>query len=184
MMESRLNQELSSFFQDHPIEVQFKKIEHIRNSPENYTPELSSALKSEIIHKLSPSGIKSNAVFTSVSHTRKNEETWLVVAGSIQRIGVDLEISDRKVHPRVLHRLISPEESKFDLNVLEFWVVKEAAFKVKPINPGTFVSQYPITDWNRMTGTGKIRFPLPSKQECNFKLIKLKPWLFAFAKID
>lgn len=63
----------------------------------------------------------------SVSHTKG----LLVFAFSQNgEIGVDVELEDRKVHPRLVARMHHPEELSLDvISPIQTWIIKESALK-------------------------------------------------------
>lgn len=120
---------------------------------------LRQEIKTELIEK----GFDPSQISLSVAHSWA-ETRYAVVsigagAGGCEQIGVDLEYRERKVHPRVLPRLLSLAERGFGLSVLEAWTIKEALFKANPLNKGTVLSQYLIlkVDLQNKTGTAEFR---------------------------
>ena len=66
----------------------------------------------------------------SLSHSRDVAGAWLMPAAQVRGLGVDVELSNRKVPPQVKARLAHKQDAK--LSDLELWTLKEAAFKALP----------------------------------------------------
>jgi phosphopantetheinyl transferase len=180
--------ELISFFCSDPFAVKFEvrqgrvSLRESRLSQKSLTQELEKqvreTLKTERILKSPP--------FLSVSHSQFEDQMGAVVIGSSQRIGVDLENLKRKVHPKVEARIVHESEHCFHLNVLEFWVIKEAVFKCNPDNLGTVLPHYQVTAWDSNERQGEVQFV--SRQETlmnrlfRVKLLQVESWLIAIAK--
>ncbi len=66
----------------------------------------------------------------SLSHSKDVAGAWLMPAAQIRGLGMDVELSNRKVPPQVKARLSHKQDMK--LGDLELWTLKEAAFKALP----------------------------------------------------
>lgn len=132
-------------------------------------------------------------IFTSISHT---EDVILAVGlsatGKSERaigVGVDLERRTRAMSQAVYHRVVSQEEQIFEkahLGALDFWVIKEACFKANPLNQGTVIPQYRVTEWDFATKRGKtvigpIENRIEKKIEIHFQLLTAQEWTAALA---
>lgn len=124
-------------------------------------------------------------IFTSISHTEN-----IVLAVGLGRspgsepvlgIGVDLERRTRAISQAVYERLVSFAERDFekkDLGALDFWVIKEACFKANPLNRGTVISYYQVTQWDPRTKSGKAEI---DQFEILFHLVTAGEWKVALA---
>lgn len=64
----------------------------------------------------------------SISHTA---DTYLVAINRDGEIGVDIEKSERKVHPKLRQRILNDLESQDDsISTLQLWTIKEAVLKL------------------------------------------------------
>lgn len=89
-----------------------------------------------------------------LSHTDRGAEKTAAVAVASYgragaRIGIDLEFSHRPVSDRVFFRVTDEEERRLGVSPLEFWVMKEAAFKAAN-GVAAFVSDFRITECTRI----------------------------------
>lgn len=66
----------------------------------------------------------------SLTHSKDVAGAWLMPAAQVRGLGVDVELSNRKVPPPVKARLAHKQDIK--LSDLELWTLKEAAFKALP----------------------------------------------------
>lgn len=66
----------------------------------------------------------------SLTHSKDVAGAWLMPAALVRGLGVDVELSNRKVPPQVKARLSHKQDTQ--LNDLELWTLKEAAFKALP----------------------------------------------------
>lgn len=66
----------------------------------------------------------------SLTHSRDVAGAWLMPAAQVRGLGVDVELSNRKVPPQVKARLAHKGDAK--LSDLELWTLKEASFKALP----------------------------------------------------
>ncbi len=187
LIEKKINEELRSLLRGRTSSLLFRKALEVKESHEaRRLSERSQSrqLESRVREKLVNQGLSEASVITSLSHTHTQDGNWMIVIGSDQNIGVDLESEQRKVHAKLGSRLISASEQKIRLSVLEFWVIKEAAFKSNPQNHRTYLPQYLVRSWDEKTRTGKIQLP-PSSQgnvwHCKFKLLKVDSWLISLA---
>lgn len=126
----------------------------------------------------------------SVSHTRCPWGSAVVAVGAqtgkILRVGVDLEREERILSPQVADRVISVAERRWfeaGLGALDFWVLKEAAFKAAPDNEGSVVADYEIVDWDSSTRECRVRSEGLDRRGliCRAKLISELGWKLAFA---
>lgn len=115
--------------------------------------------------------------FTSVSHTQTKHTSFMLAVGADQPIGVDVEWAQRKTHPRLLSKLIDPELDKSGLTPLEYWVIKEAAFKANSKNKETFLSHYSIKEWNPLKQQGQVK--ACSHFTGQFQISYWKSWVMA-----
>lgn len=83
-------------------------------------------------------------------------------------VGVDCEWESRldalrSTQAQLRARVVSPEEEAAcgkALDFLDFWVLKEAAFKANPWNAKTLLPSYRVSEWDPALGQGEIRGPL------------------------
>lgn len=66
----------------------------------------------------------------SLTHSKDVAGAWLMPAALVRGLGVDVELTQRKVPPQVKARLTHQQDIK--LSDLELWTLKEAAFKALP----------------------------------------------------
>lgn len=189
-MEETLTQELRRLLNGGVVFVRFG----VTEVQKSFTLQLKQEVREGLIQQ----GVDQNAIVTSVSHTQVGQESWVLVVGSDQRVGVDLECAHRKVHPRLVTRILSDQERTLEMSVLEAWVAKEAGFKANPQNQGTVLPQYRLTAWNPKFREGEMLFPtvtpVPSEQararvsfpslaswSCKFKVLRLEDWWVGLA---
>jgi hypothetical protein len=115
-----------------------------------------SELKGIVRKNLAAQGVVKEAYF-SASHTFFENESAVIVVGSNQRVGVDIENRHRSVHPLLGEKISKETERGLGLSVLELWVIKEAAFKANPHNHGTVISRYCVIEWNKTKSEGWVR---------------------------
>lgn len=127
-------------------------------------------------------GVRPESVRSSLSHSKGVVLAVGCASTRYLKVGVDLERSDRVVGDAVADRVIQPDERRFGLRPLEYWVLKEAAYKAHPRPDGTVVSQYVLKNWNPETRTGEIR---NSKDATvlHVKLAERDGWTVAFAAL-
>ncbi len=97
----------------------------------------------------------------SLSHTRGACLAISIDQNStkkIERIGVDFERKDRKTSLAARKRVVSPAEESFDLEFLDYWVLKEAAFKANPRSAESILTQYQLIKWNKNKNQGLIQY--------------------------
>jgi phosphopantetheinyl transferase (holo-ACP synthase) len=120
---------------------------------------------------------------TSISHTKGSVVgVALNLRQEVLGIGVDLEIENRSVSQNAFYRFThSKERDKFkNLQPLEFWVMKEAAWKSNPLASQTLIPHYFIEKQ-----TSKNKYQMRCEKEDAFLadifIAKEKGFLFAFA---
>jgi 4'-phosphopantetheinyl transferase EntD len=176
-LQAEVQKRLSIFFNGRPTAARTKII------PNKHIGLDSTPLKQEVKEQLLALVAPSESVKMSVSHTNAGSLGLIVVVGSDQFIGVDVEALNRSVHPAVGPRISHGHETHFGLTPLEKWVIKEAAFKANPKNQDTYLPQYKIVQWDNVNQTGILEPPqLPPHWKCFFTLLKLQNWYFAFAR--
>jgi hypothetical protein len=165
--QEKLNRALKHFLQSEFCEVRWIQLEPVTGLTQKEIRHRDRQCSAQTRAEMMSSG---RITHTSVSHSRLREKRhhsqdqhgYLVTIGGQDPLGVDLENLSRKLHPRVeqrmLKRICSDEETKFALSPLEFWVIKEAAFKANCLNQGTFLKQYKLTSWNSETSSGQVMF--------------------------
>jgi hypothetical protein len=126
--------------------------------------------------------------FKSLSHSKadgKADSSHIVLAwglsdpgGTVQGIGIDVELRSRVISDSTAERFSSSSERKLGIAGLELWTAKEAAFKANPKNDGTIVSQYQILSRDG-DGTGDVQGPHGEK--IRFKSLDLGPWQVSLA---
>ncbi len=175
-LEEKLRDALRILMAGRPSAVRFVQFEKKHEQQR----ELSRQLKQDVRAELLRQGAEPKWVKTSLSHTHSANFHGILVIGSDHSVGVDLEHTERKVHPRVGPRITHPNEEKFGLQVLEYWVMKEAAFKATPQNAETYLPQYVLMQWDPLTQEGDIQL-LPRGTSCRVKLLTIGLWTVAFA---
>lgn len=154
--------------------VQFDRISHPRRKLEWLE---SRAIKTELAKRIGPG---SGKVHLSISHSYSQAQGIVIGIAArgddIRGIGVDLECRTRHMDEHVRTRVISSEESSIaGLDPMDFWVIKEAAFKAVPQNQGKVLSNFKVRLWDRNTGIGELE-----PQKLLFKLVHLPDWRIAF----
>jgi len=190
MFEKELNQELKDLLRGR-IGVARMDVETRYSTIRERQREGRQRLEREVRRELQRELGDAEPVQISVSHTSINEESWIIVVGSDQYVGVDLESKARKTQPGILNRITNSEErSRADWDSLKFWVVKEAAFKSNPDNSETVLPQYIIQEWNPSRNEGIVLLPKRHSRAtetpglgkvCRFRLLELEQWYIAFA---
>jgi len=66
---------------------------------------------------------------TSISHTKGFHAVVISEKSKIISIGIDIELSDRKVKNEIASRISHPKDEYQNNELLNFWTQKEAAFK-------------------------------------------------------
>lgn len=180
--------ELKPLFCSTPVVVQFVVQPSVQVPSESRMKQrdLSEQLEAQVRSILTTKGISADSLFFSRSHSQFNQLMSAIVIGSTERIGIDLENLNRKVHPKVGARIIHESEGSMQLSVLEFWVIKEAAFKCNLDNFGTVVPQYQVISWDSQLRQGEVRFvskdTLHKNRDFQVKLVQVDSWLIAVAK--
>jgi len=104
----------------------------------------------------------------SLSHTRISDQSFALAVGlgmteGILGVGVDLESAQREMEPRVVDRLVQPQERKWlesgEIEALDFWILKEAAFKATPANAGLVISAFTLATWDSAQSEGLMQLP-------------------------
>ncbi len=137
--------------------------------------------------------VPESSIVITASHTSSADGSCVVVAGSDEHVGVDLEASSRKVHPKILTRITSSGErdllghlKHLEKDTLKFWVIKEAAFKSNPHNLGTTLPDYVLSQWDPFVQEGSVLLPRQSEGYlkewgCRVKFLELGTWYLALA---
>ncbi len=124
-------------------------------------------------------------MLSSISHT--DNPLPLVVAvssllpieltGAFQGVGIDIESAQRVLKPEVIDRFLDPEERRHDLTLapLDYWVMKEAAFKATPRDLQMVVTKYKLQNWNTELREGimvskNVKCPVKLIESSGFKL--------------
>lgn len=189
--ERRLLSELQEFLQGHPVAARWVEFDAGGRSlaeRRQFERTYGQRLKWEVLDELMGQGVILSEVKTSSSHSYLNGRITLVVIGSNQSIGADLEFSQRLTHSKLLNRILTPGEKSWGLSSLEAWVVKEASFKSNPKNQGTVLSQYLVTFWDGQRGQGEMALPFNGVKgvkggslKSSFRRVVLGPWLMGVA---
>lgn len=66
----------------------------------------------------------------SLSHTKDYAAAWLEPAASLRGMGLDIELTSRKVPEHVKSKI--HHEADISVSLLELWSIKEAAYKALP----------------------------------------------------
>jgi len=177
-LEKGIQKELKEFFKERPS-IAFLEVlpkEGVR------TADLASSdLKQKVKNQLLKECVDPLQSKMSVSHTTWGRCGLVLVIGSDQFVGVDVENCERPVHSALGPRISPSDESRYGLSPLEIWVIKEAAFKANPYNQGTYLPQYQLIGWNKASQKGRIQLPQLSSWECSFKLLKIQDWVIVLA---
>ena len=174
------------------LEIRFRRVEYRRDEVGQNKPSvrqlewaLARQLEGEVRDGLLGQGVSEKLISTTVSHSSSPElGHWVLVLGSSQRIGVDLESAQRTHHAGLRDWLVMKSEDHLGLTPLEFWVIKEAVFKYNIENEGTFLPQYQILTWDPELRLGSARFASRTRayqMDCHFALTQKKGWLAAIA---
>ena len=177
----QVDQELAQFIGNQLFE--FRSVRVSRTEHENkreIEKQYSLKLKNEVREGLFLKKVSPEKMGVSATHAWQGDTLSLIVVGSEGPIGVDIECHSRVVHSKVFTRITSQNERKWDLDVLEYWVMKEAAFKANLLNRDTCIPDYTLIRWDGVQQEGVIQFPF-SKQVCKVKLFRIEIWLIAFA---
>lgn len=123
--------------------------------------------------------------FFSVSHT----EDIVVVVGahfsaqsnlSLRGVGVDIELSSRHLDEKTMERVVSLDERVHGRNLsgVDFWVLKEAAFKATPRDLQLVISQYKLVQWNDKLQKGHLQSKM---MKCEARLVTAENFKVGFA---
>lgn len=184
MFHQEMNRILNLFLPGVPSAIRFAHSSDLPGSSRQREQLVKQRLKTQVLKALQAQGVDAVRVNMSVSHTSWDGKSWVLVLGAEAWVGVDLECRFRKVLPAVLSRITSAQEREcFDWDVLQFWVIKEAAFKSNPQNQGTLIPQYQIKTWDALRQEGEIILPQkPDGQlTCRFRYLELDRWCIALA---
>ena len=66
----------------------------------------------------------------SLSHTKDYAAAWLEPAASMRGMGLDIELTTRKVPEHVKSKILN--EGDISVSLLEMWSIKDAAYKALP----------------------------------------------------
>lgn len=109
-------------------------------------------LRSKIINRF-----HKNIRSISTTHTIIKDKLYIVVIGSEDILGIDIEYKYRIVNSQVKERITTFTERKYNLSVLELWVIKEASFKsCYPNNKGHVLKDYELIEWNYNKKKGNV----------------------------
>jgi 4'-phosphopantetheinyl transferase EntD len=124
--------------------------------------------------------------YRSLSHTKTSDPSpmWILAlavgaeGGPYRRVGVDLESATRGVSDAVLGRLIQETERPWlesgAIEALDFWILKEAAFKATPQNQGSVISSVQVLNWDTDQHEGVVTSPLLSQQGLTCRVKKVE----------
>ncbi len=119
---------------------------------------------------------------TSLSHTNAIEVRVGCGSQALDGIGVDVELSNRKVRPdltqKVYDRIVQKKERGWGLSLIEHWVIKEACFKANPANLGTTLPEYIVESYDACSGQGVVGY---RDESLHFLLGGYKEYTLAFA---
>jgi hypothetical protein len=118
----------------------------------------------------------------SCSHTHTSDGIWSVAAGAANgtlSVGIDFESVYRKVPHGLGKRISRNVQTIAPLQPIEIWVIKEAAFKAYPLNSGTVLSHYEITEWDPESRAGLITI---NQSQIPVALLHSGPFVVGFAK--
>lgn len=153
------------------------KAEKIRKMTEHREKEWAEARRGELEMEKTFSELTGTSDFemlSSVSHTKNivvGVSCVLSKESGFQGIGVDIEDSSRKLEDEVVKRFMNSSDLvKYnDLRAIDFWVLKEAAFKATPKDMQLVVTSYDLTRWSEKTKTGVMQ---SKSARCDVKLLK------------
>jgi phosphopantetheinyl transferase (holo-ACP synthase) len=188
---------IGHFFENHPWIIRFEEVPSENcDSAWNHLPPplqrrnrektLGNQLKGVLQEDLKKQGVPSDRVRISLSHTHFQNCHRLLMVGSDHSVGADLEEESRPVSDAVFNRIVHESEKKFPLSALEFWVIKEAAFKANSRNAGSVLPQYQVAQWNQDEGHGEVIYQGEEKSglQPKFKVMcrKEERWWIAVAR--
>lgn len=84
-------------------------------------------------------------ILTSISHTEYSQGQFLSAAvighkSQYRSLGIDIEDKNREVHARIISKFQNPKDKIENLEIIDYWTLKEAAFKaLSPVSPSTEV---------------------------------------------
>ncbi len=110
-------------------------------------------------------GLEPGTLWTSLTHSRVQGIRWVLAAGARggkTGIGVDLEASQRSLHPRLKDRIASHEERNPALSPIAIWAVKEALLKAERAE-APVVTRYRIESFDPISGRGVGRSPMGAR---------------------
>jgi len=178
-----IQKEIDNYFNDFLIQKKVKycfctcelKDQSSAKKNRDQEKEIGSQCLKELTKKLNQDTL---ACKSSLSHT-----SGLLVAiaahGNLTGIGIDVERSDRKVHLNLKSRLnVSETRSIAVLDVLDYWVIKEACYKANPNSKGSVLSQYAINEFHEDKNEGLVQL---NEVDFHVKILKTKNWKIAVA---
>lgn len=123
--------------------------------------------------------------YRSLSHTQSSHRILALALGAertsplkFSGVGVDLEFSSRAISEGVVKKLVHDSErtwlSSGDLQALDFWILKEAAFKAIPQNQGAVISSFQVSKWNSQKNEGEVTSPLLKGQGLTCRVMKVE----------
>ncbi len=139
----------------------------------------------EICKEFLSLGVDPTAVLTSVTHS----QLWVLVVGfapktsvqsMIEKIGVDMELSSRKITDRLCERFVHTCEKQFPLQPIDFWVIKEACFKADTGYKSKLVTHYQIGEFSVESGLG-VAENTKNQNKLHFCFLRSEGWSVAFA---
>lgn len=150
-------------------------------SSERRRNEWLSARLCEIELRKKIAGSDGSRLRISLTHT----SGWVIALGVVEKllpasIGIDAEMSDRKVPRALVTRITEPSERNFGMSTLELWTAKEACYKANPFSEGTVIPDYRVQTFDPGTGEGEIIAPGASR-DIRFALIEEQGLIVALA---
>jgi len=151
-------------------------------------------VEAEIRNEIGPMGLQ------SLSHTQISDQSFALAVGlgrpEVKRvlgIGVDLESAHRRMEPKVVERLVQNQERKWlesgEIEALDFWILKEAAFKATPANTGLVISAFTLVSWDGAQAEGEMQLPSRKREgtvpalSCRVKKVASSGLKAAFAYV-
>lgn len=101
----------------------------------------------EVIQQLFQQNVEPENILLSLSHTKSGAlSIGTVRTQNIERIGVDVELSTRKISPQAAKSFLSGYEETFAhiLSPLQYWMIKEASYKANPRCEETIIADYQV----------------------------------------
>jgi hypothetical protein len=93
-------------------------------------------------------------------------------------VGVDVERSDRPLSLKAMERTVRDSERHWiqsaGLQGLDFWVLKEAAFKATPGNKSAVIADLTLTRWDSQMGQGMMESALLESQNLSCRVMRVE----------